>query len=56
VHASELSVHGILDAIRAGHVCIDLTASHDKVIDLQANDGASHAVMARGSPLLGAIA
>jgi len=45
VHASELSVHGILDAIRAGHVCIDLTAWHDKVIDLQANDGASHAVM-----------
>jgi hypothetical protein len=45
VHAPELSVHGILDAIRAGHVFIDLTASHDKVIDLQANDGASHAVM-----------
>src|SRR5882757_1505557 len=45
VHAQELSVHGILNAIRAGHVCIDLTASHDKVIDLQANDGASHAVM-----------
>jgi predicted metal-dependent phosphoesterase TrpH len=45
VHAPELSVHGILDAIRTGHVCIDLTASHEKVIDLQANDGASHAVM-----------
>jgi hypothetical protein len=45
VHAPELSVHGILDAIRAGDVCIDLTASHDKIIDLRANDGASYAVM-----------
>ena len=45
VHAQELSVHGILDAIRAGHVCIDLTASHDKVIDVLATDGATHAVM-----------
>ncbi len=45
VHAQELSVHGILDAIRAGHVCIDLTASHDRVIDVQAIDGAAHAVM-----------
>jgi hypothetical protein len=45
VHAQELSVHGILNAIRAGHVCIDLTASHDKVIDVLATDGASHAVM-----------
>jgi hypothetical protein len=45
VHAQELSVHGILDAIRAGHVCIDLTASHDKVIDVQASDGAAHTVM-----------
>jgi hypothetical protein len=45
VHAQELSVHGILNAIRAGHVCIDLTASHDKVIDVQASDGAAHTVM-----------
>jgi hypothetical protein len=45
VHAPELSVHGILDAIRAGHVCIDLTASHDKVIDVQASDGGAHAAM-----------
>jgi hypothetical protein len=45
VHAEELSVHGILNAIRAGHVCIDLTASHDKVIDLHASDGAAHAAM-----------
>jgi PHP-associated len=45
VHAQELSVHGILDAIRAGHVCVDLTASHDKVIDVLASDGAAHAIM-----------
>jgi PHP-associated len=45
VHAQELSVHGILDAIRAGHVCIDLTASHDKLIDVQASDGGVHAAM-----------
>ncbi len=45
VHAQELSVSGILDAIRKGHVCIDVTASHDKVIDLQAADAAAHAAM-----------
>lgn len=45
VHASELSVHGILEALRAGHDCIDLTASHDKLIDLRADDGTSHAAM-----------
>jgi hypothetical protein len=45
VHAQELSVHGILNAIRAGHVCVDLTASHDKVIDLRVTDSAAHAAM-----------
>ena len=45
VHGQELSVGGILEAIRAGHDCIDLTASHDKVIDLRASDDAAHAVM-----------
>jgi predicted metal-dependent phosphoesterase TrpH len=45
VRAQELSVHGILDALRAGHDCIDLTASHDKRIDLHATDGAAHAEM-----------
>jgi hypothetical protein len=49
VHAHELSVHGILDAIRAGHDCIDLTASHDKLIDLEASAGNAHAAM--GDPL-----
>jgi hypothetical protein len=45
VRAQELSVSGILDAIRKGRVCIDLTASHDKVIDVQASDGTTHAAM-----------
>ena len=45
VRAQELSVSGILDAIRKGGVCIDLTASHDKVVDVQASDGAAHAAM-----------
>jgi predicted metal-dependent phosphoesterase TrpH len=45
VHAQELSVQGILDAVRKGHVCIDLTASHDKVIDVEARDGTAHAAM-----------
>ncbi|MFL6429120.1 MAG: CehA/McbA family metallohydrolase [Acidobacteriaceae bacterium] len=45
VHAQELSVSGILGAIRNGHVCIDLTASRDKVIDLEAANGKAHAAM-----------
>jgi hypothetical protein len=45
VHAQNLSVEGILTAIRKGRVCIDLTASHDKVIDIEASDGAAHAAM-----------
>jgi hypothetical protein len=45
VHAQELSTSGILSAIRNGHVCIDLTASHDKVIDLEATSGEAHAAM-----------
>ena len=45
VHAHELSVHGILDALRAGHDCIDLTASHDKVIDVRATSGATRVEM-----------
>ena len=49
VHAPELSVNGILDAMRAGHDCIDLTASHDRVIDLEATAGKTHAAM--GDPL-----
>jgi hypothetical protein len=45
VHAQELSVPGMLEAIRKGRVCIDLTASHDKLIELEASSSAAHAAM-----------
>ena len=45
VHSQELSVSAILEAMRAGHVFIDLTASHDKAIDVQARDGAAQVAM-----------
>jgi predicted metal-dependent phosphoesterase TrpH len=45
VHAHELSVPAILEALRAGHDCIDLTASHDKRIDLQAVAGTNQTEM-----------
>ena len=38
VEADELSVAAILDGIRHGRVFIDLTASHDKAVDLSAQD------------------
>jgi hypothetical protein len=38
VEASELSVPAILDGIRRGRVFIDLTASHDKLLDIDAED------------------
>ena len=40
VEASELSVPAILEGIRRGRVFVDLTSSHDKVIDLEARDTA----------------
>jgi hypothetical protein len=42
VEATELSVPGILAGIRSGRVFIDLTASHDKVVDLVARDAEQH--------------
>ncbi len=42
VEANALSVPAILDGIRRGRVFIDLTASHDKVVDLDARDNAEH--------------
>jgi hypothetical protein len=41
VEAENLSVPAILDGIRRGRAFIDLTASHNKVIDLAAKDQAS---------------
>jgi predicted metal-dependent phosphoesterase TrpH len=44
VQASELSVAGVLDGIRAGHVFIDLTASKGTLLDVDANSsqGTAH--------------
>lgn len=41
VEASELSVAAILDGIRHGRAFVDLTASHDKIIDIEARAAAS---------------
>ena len=40
IEASELSVPAILDGIRHGRAFIDLTSSHDKVVDMEARDTA----------------
>jgi hypothetical protein len=45
VEADELSVSAILDGIRNGRVFIDLTSSHDKLLDLDATIGSRHARM-----------
>jgi len=39
IEAENLSVPAILDAIKNGRTCIDLTASHDKVLDFDADTG-----------------
>jgi hypothetical protein len=45
VEADELSVPAILDGIRAGRTFVDLTASHDKQIDFEAEADGAHARM-----------
>jgi hypothetical protein len=45
VYAADLSTPAILAGIRSGRVFIDLTGSRDRLIDLQANAGASSAAM-----------
>jgi hypothetical protein len=45
VEADELSVESILGGIRRGRVFIDLTSSHDKVVDIYADAGNAHARM-----------
>ena len=45
VEADELSVPAILNGIRAGRTLVDLTASHDKVVDLEAESSDVHARM-----------
>jgi hypothetical protein len=45
VDADELSVPAILRAISAGRTCIDLTASHDKLVDFDAQAGGASVSM-----------
>jgi hypothetical protein len=45
VHARELSMEGILDGIRAGHVFIDAEGTRDRSMDVQASAGPKTAGM-----------
>lgn len=45
VEADEQSVSAILKAIRAGRTFVDLTASHDKEVDIEAEANGVHALM-----------
>jgi hypothetical protein len=45
VYATELSTPAILAGIRAGHVLIDLTASHNRMLTMQASTGGTTARM-----------
>jgi len=45
VEADELSVPAILNGIRAGRTFVDLTASHDRQVDFEAESGGAHARM-----------
>jgi hypothetical protein len=45
VNATELSTPAILQAIRAGHVFVDLTASKDRLLDVHAQSGRATASM-----------
>jgi hypothetical protein len=48
VEAKDLSVPSILEGIRNGRVFIDLTASHDRKIDIEAKDQAGHSAKMGG--------
>jgi predicted metal-dependent phosphoesterase TrpH len=45
VYAAELSTPAILEAIRAGHVFVDLTASKDRLLELRGQSGDARASM-----------
>jgi hypothetical protein len=53
IEASELSVPAILAGIGAGRTFVDLTASHDKVVDFEASSGGAHARMGETLRLAG---
>jgi predicted metal-dependent phosphoesterase TrpH len=45
VYAAELSTPAILEAIRAGHVFVDLTANKDRLLEMSAQSGGATASM-----------
>jgi len=45
VHAAALSIPGILEGIRAGNVFIDVQGTRDRMLEVEASDGAQRAVM-----------
>lgn len=45
VHAHDLSMEGILDGIRAGHVFVDTEGSRDRALDVLASSGSARAAM-----------
>lgn len=45
IHAQELSEHAILDAIRAGHVFIDVEGTKDRILEFEAKTAANTASM-----------
>jgi len=45
IHAQELSEHAILDAIRAGHVFIDVEGTKDRVLEFEAKTASNTASM-----------
>jgi len=55
VYARELSQSGILDAIRAGNVFIDVEGSPDRLLEVSAVSGSSRATMGQGLPARQAV-
>lgn len=45
IYANDLSVSSLLEGIRAGHVFVDLSASHDRLLDVSAEDKGQKASM-----------
>lgn len=45
VHAQALSMQAILDGVRAGHVFVDVEGSHDRLLEMSAQNGDQRAAM-----------
>ena len=50
IYAQALSEHAILDAIRAGHVFIDVEGTKDRTVEFRAGTGSSAAIMGDSIP------